>query len=71
MCYGQYNIISVYSEKNMASQLDKAFCLNSVVRGHHVYKTVWTLFSREIQELPQVFHASGEPLCCYTARHSQ
>ena len=46
--------------KNMVSQVDEAFCFDSVVCGHHVYKTVWTPFSGEIQELPQVFHASGE-----------
>ena len=61
MRYGQYNI-SVYSEKNMASQLDKVLCFDSVVRRHHIYKTVWTLFSGEIQELP---HAS--PPCIWGA----
>ena len=32
----------------MASQVEKMFCLDSVVYGHHVYKTVWTPFLGEI-----------------------
>ena len=32
----------------MASQANEMFRLDSVVRGHHVYKTVWTPFFGEI-----------------------
>ena len=82
-------LLAVYiilnSAKNMASQVDEAFCFDSVVRGQHVYKTVWTLLSGETWKLLQVFplflplansllinsmHPESH-LCCYTARHSQ
>ena len=33
--------------KNMVSQVDKAFCFYSIVRGHHVCKTMWMLFWRK------------------------
>ena len=33
-----------YSAKNMVSQVYKAFCFDSIVCGHHVYKRVWTSF---------------------------
>ena len=26
----------------MASQVEAAYCFESVVRGHHIYKTIWT-----------------------------
>ena len=26
----------------MASQVEAAYCFESVVRGHHMYKTIWT-----------------------------
>ena len=26
----------------MASQVEAAYCFKSVVRGHHIYKTIWT-----------------------------
>lgn len=29
---------------NMGSQVDAAFCSDSIVCGHHMYKTVWTPF---------------------------
>ena len=45
--YTCYSII-LYSVKNIASQVDKAFCFDNIVRGHHIYKTVWTLFLRGI-----------------------
>ena len=32
----------------MASQVEEMFCLDSIVRGHHVYKTVWSPSLREI-----------------------
>ena len=32
----------------MASQVDEAFCFDNIVRGHHIYKAVWTLFLRGI-----------------------
>ena len=32
----------------MTSQVDEMFCLDSIVRGQHVYKTVWTPFLGEI-----------------------
>jgi hypothetical protein len=32
----------------MASQVEKMFCLDSVVYGHHVYKTVCTPFLEEV-----------------------
>ena len=37
-----------YSAKNMECQVDEAFYFDSIVCGHHVYKTVWTLFLEEI-----------------------
>ena len=36
------------SDEAMTSQVDEMFCLDSIVRGHHVYKTVWTPFLGEI-----------------------
>ena len=36
------------SGEAMASQVEETFCLDSVVRGHHVYKTIWTPFLGEI-----------------------
>ena len=36
------------SDEAMASQVEEMFCLDSTVRGHHVYKTVWTPFLGEI-----------------------
>ena len=30
------------SDEAMTSQVEELFCLDSVVRGHHVYKAVWT-----------------------------
>ena len=35
-------------DEAMASQVEEASCLFSVVRGHHVYKAVWTPFLGEI-----------------------
>ena len=32
----------------MASQVDEAFCFDSIVRGHHIYNRVWTLFLGKI-----------------------
>ena len=32
----------------MASQVEEMFCLDSIVRGHHVYKMVWTSWLGEI-----------------------
>ena len=32
----------------MASQVEAAYCLESVVRGHHIYKTIWTLSLGEV-----------------------
>ena len=32
----------------MASIMATIFCKNSVVRRHHIYKAVWTLFVDEI-----------------------
>ena len=26
----------------MASQVEAAYCFESVVRGHHIYNTIWT-----------------------------
>ena len=39
----------------MASQVDEAFCYDSIVRGHHVYTTVWALF------LGEILTATAEP----------
>ena len=36
------------SDEAMASQVEEMFCLDSIVRGHHVYKTVWTSWLGEI-----------------------
>ena len=36
------------SDKAMASHVEEMFCLDSIVRGHHVYKTVWSPFLGEI-----------------------
>ena len=52
--YWQYFLYEC-SAKNMASQVD-TFCFDSIVCGHHVYKTVWTLILREI--LTATYHAS-------------
>ena len=47
----QRDVVSIWgwltfegSAENMASQVDEAFCFDSIVRGHHVYNRVWTLF---------------------------
>ena len=37
-----------YGAKNLASQVDEAYCFNSIVHGHHVYNIVWTPFLGEI-----------------------
>ena len=39
------------SDEAMASQVEEMFCLDSIVRRHHVYKTVWTSWLGEIQNL--------------------
>ena len=36
------------SDEAMASHVEEMFCLDSIVRGHHVYKTVWSPFLGEI-----------------------
>ena len=36
------------SDEAMASQVEEMLCLDSIVRMHHVYKTVWTSWLGEI-----------------------
>ena len=35
-------IVRLLYSVNVASQVDKAFCFDNIVHGHHVYKLVWT-----------------------------
>ena len=36
-------IVRILYSASVASQVDEVFCFDIIVRGHHVYKTVWTL----------------------------
>ena len=45
---GYYFDSGVKFIRAMASQVEKMFCLDSVVYRHHIYKTVWTPFLGEI-----------------------
>ena len=57
-----------YSAKNMVSQVDEAFCFDSVVCGHHVYKTVWTSFSGEILTATYRVSCRHSQLCALCLR---
>ena len=36
-------IVCILFSASVASQMDESFYFESIVHGHHIYKTVWTL----------------------------
>ena len=49
---------------------DFSFSLESVIRGHHIYKTVWTPFTEEILTLAIEEGNENDPfavavICCW------
>ena len=62
------------SDEAMASQVEEMFCLDSIVRGHHAYKMVWTPFLGEIlTAIPEPENNHDRHAVCVknAARHSQ
>ena len=37
-----HTVVCILYSASVASQVDDEFCFDSIVCGHHVYKTVWT-----------------------------
>ena len=49
------------STKNMARQVDEAFCIDSIVHGYHVYNRIWTPFWERFWLLPAMAAAIPSP----------
>ena len=42
-CVCMLIIVCILYSVSMESQVDKVFCFDGIVHGHHIYKAVWML----------------------------